>query len=186
MRSLLWAVAGLVLGGIIHIVVILTLPAFAATRAWDRIAALDALNKPVVLPEVAQGQPNPLGLDPDLAYAVCRFDLRGGAASISGDLPEDFWSIAVYDRAGTVIYSGTNRDNASQSLNVGFFDPGQTQLLAQQKLDVDDDLDIVEVQEDDVFALVRLAPPESVMRPRYEDALRALTCGPLPANPANG
>ena len=38
-RTLLWLLAGVVLGGIIHIAVILSLPSLSATSAWDHVAA---------------------------------------------------------------------------------------------------------------------------------------------------
>lgn len=179
MRTLLWGVAGILLGIVIHIIVILTLPALAATSAWDRIAALEARDKPVVLPAVQAGEPNPLRLDPELLYAVCQFDLRAGAASVEGTLPNVFWSVAVYGRAGTVLYSTTNRDSAGQALDLGIFNPAQTRLLAEQKLDVAEGLLIVESREEDVFVVIRLAPPHPALRARYEAALSRLSCGTI-------
>jgi uncharacterized membrane protein len=129
---------------------------------------------------VAAGQPNPLQLDPELAYAVCRLDLRQGPGTVAGRLPQVFWSVAVYGRNGTVVYSTTNRDSTTTLLDLGLFNPAQTRLLAEQKLDVAEGLLIVEAQEDDLMVVVRLAPPHPAMRARYEQALSALKCGNLP------
>jgi uncharacterized membrane protein len=179
-RWLLWAFAGLVLGGVIHIAVILGLPSLTSTVAWDQVATLGAAPGPVVLPAIKPGAPNPLRLDPELTYAVCQLDLRKGPATVAGTLPQSFWSVAVYNRTGAVIYSTTNRDGLGTSLDVGLFDAAQTRLLAEQKLDVADGLLIVEASDDDVLVVVRLAPPQPVMRPRYEKALAALKCGNIP------
>lgn len=179
-RTVLWLLAGLVLGGIIHIAVILALPALSATAAWDRVAALGSAAGPTVLPAAKAGEPNPLRLDPELAYAVCRVDLRNGPASVSGTLPQAFWSVAVYGRNGTVVYSTTNRDGIGTQLDLGVFNPAQTRLLAEQKLDVAEGLLIVEATEDDLVVLVRLAPPHPEMRARYEKALTGLKCGTIP------
>jgi uncharacterized membrane protein len=176
-RTLLWLLAGLMLGGIVHIAVILMVPRFASNDTWSRVEALDALDRIVVLPPAVAGAPNPFGLDPELAYAVCRINLAAGPGEVSGALPRAFWSVAVYDRGGTVIYSTANRDGASNQLDLGIFNPAQTRLLAQQQLDVAEGLLIVESQSDDVFVLVRLAPPHEVMRPRYEAMLADLVCG---------
>jgi uncharacterized membrane protein len=175
-RTLLWLLGGVLLGAVIHIVVILTLPGLAATSAWDRVAALGAGDKPVVLPQIAAGTPNPLRLDPELTYAACQLDLAKGAGIVSGTLPAAFWSVSVYDKAGTVLYSTTSRDGAGQVLDVGLFDASQTRLLAEQKLDVAEGLLIVEAPEDNVMVVVRLAPPQPAMRARYEQALSSLTC----------
>lgn len=178
-RTGLWLLAGVVLGGIIHIAVILSLPALSATAAWDRVAVAGTGPGPTILPAARAGQPNPLRLDPELAYAVCRIDLKAGPASVSGTLPQAYWSVAVYSRAGTVVYSTTNRDGIGTALDLGVFNPGQTRLLAEQKLDVAEGLLIVEAKEDDLFVVVRLAPPHPEMRERYEKALSALKCGTI-------
>ena len=178
-RWLLWIAGGLVLGGIIHIVVILSLPALTTTAAWDRIVALGDAPGPKILPAAVAGSENPLGLDPDLAYAVCRLDLRQGPASVSGALPRDFWSVAVYGRSGTVLYSTTNRDIGSPQLELGVFNAAQTRLLAEQRLDIAEGLLIVEAREDDLFVVVRAALPHPEVRARYEKALAGLRCATI-------
>ena len=178
-RTLLWLFGGVVLGGIIHIAVILSLPSLSATAAWDRVAVVGAGPGPTVLPAAKAGEANPLRLDPELAYAVCKIDLRNGPASVSGTLPQAYWSVAVYSRAGTVVYSTTNRDGIGTALDLGIFNPGQTRLLAEQKLDVAEGLLIVEAQQDELMVVVRLAPPHPAMRARYEKALTGLKCGTI-------
>jgi len=180
-RTLLWLLGGVVLGGVIHLAVILSLPSVSTNAAWSHVKALDAVGAPVVLPVVIAGEPNPLHLDPELAYAVCRVDLREGAGLVRGVLPRAFWSVAVYGRAGTILYSTTNRDGIGQNLELGIFNQAQTRLLAEQQLDVAEGLLIVESNDDDVFVVVRLAPPHQVMRSRYEAALEKISCGTIPA-----
>lgn len=176
-RTGLWILAGLMLGAVIHIGVILVLPAYATNDIWSRVVALGALDNTIVLPTVAAAEPNPMGLDPELAYAVCQIDLANAPGVVSGVLPQGYWSVAVFDRAGTVIYSTTNRDGLGQALDLGIFNPGQMRLLAQQQLDIAEGLLIVEAKDDDVFAVVRVAPPYPAVRSRYETSLSELVCG---------
>jgi uncharacterized membrane protein len=176
-RTALWVLAGTMLGIIIHIGVVLVLPAYASNDVWSRIAALQAIDHAVVLPAIKPGEPNPMGLDPELAYAVCQIDLELGPGVVSGVLPQGFWSVAVFDRAGTIVYATTNRDGLGQSLDMGIFNPAQTRLLAQQQLDIAEGLLIVEAKDNDVFAVVRVAPPYPAVRARYEAALSELVCG---------
>ena len=180
-RTALWVFGGLVLGGIIHIAVILALPVMSGGGVWAQVAAMGALNKPIVLPAAEAGQPNPLRLDPELTYAVCQIDLRKGPGTVSGTLPQAFWSVAVYNHAGIALYSTTNRDGIGQNLELGIFNPVQTRLLAEQKLDVAEGLLIVESRDDDVYVVIRLHPEQQVMRARYEDQLRTLSCRNIPA-----
>ena len=79
----------------IFVAVILALPALTGGSVWSQVSALDALNKPVVLPAVQAGEPNPLRLDPELTYAVCRIDLRQAPGMVSGPLPPALWALAV-------------------------------------------------------------------------------------------
>src|SRR5690606_13046100 len=116
-------------------------------------------------------EPNPLRLDPELTYAVCEIDLRKGPGLLRGTLPLAFWSVAVYAPSGAIIYSTTNRDGIGTTLELGIFNPAQTRLLAEQKLDVAEGLLIVEANVDDILAVVRLAPAHQAMRERYEAAL---------------
>jgi uncharacterized membrane protein len=178
-RWAIWIAGGLVLGAIIHIAVILSLPLLITESLWTRVSTIDALNRPVVLAAPLAGEPNPLRLDPELAYAVCRIDLRQGPGVVQGLLPQAFWSIAVYGRSGTVIYSTTNRDGIGQVLDLGIFNAAQTRLLAEQQLDIAEGLLIVESREDDVIVAVRLAPPHQAMRRRFEADLAKLSCGNL-------
>lgn len=175
-RTALYAVAGIILGIIIHLVVILTLPALADNAVYTRISTMDIVNKTTLLPVPKPGEANPFKLDPDLSYAICRLDLSGGPGEVTGTLPVAFWSLAVYDKFGTVLYSTTNRDGIGQTLDLGIFDPAQTRLLAEQKIDIAPGLLIVEARTDDVFVLVRLAPPHPSMRDRYEAQLQRLAC----------
>lgn len=175
-RTALYIAAGLLLGLLIHIVVILTLPSLAANNVATRLTAVAQVNTPVLLPAIKPGDANPLRLDPDLTYALCRLDLKSGPGEVTATLPLAFWSVAVYDTSGTVIYSTTNRDGIGQTLDLGIFDAAQTRLLAEQKIDVDAGLLIVESQTDDVFVVVRLAPEQPAMRDRYAAQLGKLIC----------
>lgn len=175
-RTALYLFGGVLLGLLIHLVVILTLPSLASNNVASRLAIIGQLNKTVELADVAAGAPNPLRLDPNLAYAICRLDLGNGPGEVSGTLPLAFWSVAVYDKTGTVLYSTTNRDGIGQTLDLGVFDPAQTRLLAEQKIDVADGLLIVEANTDDIFVVVRLAPEQPAMRDRYKAQLSKLGC----------
>jgi len=176
-RSLLYGLGGLLLGLLIHLVVILTLPALARDGVAARVdAVVPDINKTVLFGDLRADDPNPFRLDPDLTYALCRMNLKEGPGEVVATLPTSFWSVAVFNRDGTVIYSTTNRDGIGQSLDLGIFDPGQTRLLAEQKIDINAGLLIVEAPTDDVFVLVRLAPPQAAVRARYQAALSRLNC----------
>jgi uncharacterized membrane protein len=179
-RVILWLFGGVLLGGIIHIFVILSLPRLAEETTWSRIEALEAQHKMVVLPTVEAGAENPFALDPELVYGVCQVDLSEGPAYLRGTLPDAFWSLAIFNPSGAVTYSTTNRDGIGQTVELGIFNADQTRQLARQQLDIEEGLLVVEAVTDQLFILVRLAPPHEVMRPRFAERLAALSCGPRP------
>lgn len=178
-RWAIWIAAGIISGLMLHLIIILGLPGVAAHNAWEDISELEALAKVVVLDTPAPGDANPLGLDPELVYAVCQFDLSQGPGVFDGTLPEDFWSIGIFDRQGSAIYSTTNRSGVGTQLQLGIFNPAQTRLLAEQQFEIDEGLLIVETPGNDVLAIIRLAVPQPTMRDRYANALRTLQCGHL-------
>lgn len=178
-RLLFWIVGGAVLGGLIHLVVILTLPGAATRDIWTRLETAAPLETLVVLDDIAPGQPNPLGLDPELLYGVCRLELGDGPGIVNGQLPLAFWSVSVFNRDGHVVYATTNRSGSGQLLDMGIFNPAQTRLLAEQRFEIDEGLLIVEAGGNDVAVVVRLAPPHRAMRDRYREALAALSCGTI-------
>ncbi|SFV35926.1 Uncharacterized membrane protein [Devosia crocina] len=177
-RVILWLLGGVLLGGIIHVIVILTLPHLADETTWTRIEAIGARNVMTILPPIEPGEPNPLQLDPELVYGLCQVDLEEGPAYLSGTLPDAFWSLAIFDAAGVVTYSTTNRDGIGQTVELGIFNAAQTRLLAQQQLDIAEGLLVVEAETDQLAVLVRLAPPHEVMRERFTERLSAIRCGP--------
>lgn len=178
-RTLVWLVAGALLGLVVHITVVLALPAMASRDIWSRLGTSVTTGSISLLPMPEADKPNPLRLDPELVYGICRMDLAMAPGVLTGVLPNAFWSVAVYDRGGTVIYSTTNRDGIGQVLDIGVFNPGQTRLLAQQRLDVAEGLLIVESSTNEVLVVVRLAPPHPAMRARFEAAVTALRCGAM-------
>lgn len=179
-RSLLWAAGGLMLGLMIHIMVIFILPNFATSDLWSRVVELGPAAEIRVLDPVTAGAPNPMGLDPALAYAICRLDLHSGPGSVTGILPDDFWSVSVFGRDGTVIYSTTSRSSRGNALDLSVFNSVQIKALAKPSLTPDSNQLVVQSKADDVFVAVRLMPPHPEMLARYRAVLAELNCGNIP------
>ena len=176
-RVLLWITGGLVLGGIIHLAVILTLPTVATNDLWDRISEMTEPGEVMLLDATDPGERNLLQLDPELVYALCRFDLSQGPGVMEGELPLDFWSLGIFDSNGVAVYSTTNRAGVGRTLQLGLFNINQTRLLAEQQFEIEQGMLIVESPANLVFAVVRLAPPHPAMHARYKTGLESIGCG---------
>ena len=178
-RYTLWGFSGLLLGLIIHLTLILGLPKFQPNTVWTYISQLGEPGEVVTLGRLESGSENKLHLDPEMAYATCRFDLARGPGVLSGPLPDDFWSIGVFDVDGVAIYGTTNRSGVGKSLELGIFNSAQTRLLAEQQITLQEGLLIIESPQNQIFVVVRLAPPHPVMWDRYTKMLEQLRCGHL-------
>lgn len=182
MRLALWALGGIVLGLMIHLISILILPQVVGNALFTRVSALNALNRTVLLPALEPKGANPFGLDPKFAYAVCALDLRDGPGTLRGILPNAFWSVSAYAPSGVSLYSTTNRSSATSVLDLAVFTPDQLKALDNQEIPIIPDTLIAESPQPDVFVVVRLAPSQPAMLARYRTALEDLSCGPLQAD----
>ena len=110
-RTLYWAIAGLMLGGIVHIVAVLGIPEFAAGTAWKRLRTQTPANAFKLLAAASpELQPIPF-MAPDVRYAVCRFDLSSSApVFVRGKLLDASWSVGLYTPAGDNFYAMTSAD----------------------------------------------------------------------------
>ncbi len=175
-RFFFWILGGVLLGGLIHLVVILTLPNSASRDVWHRLENLAPVARMTVLEDIEPGAPNPLQLDPALLYGICRLELGDGPGVINGQLPMAFWSVAVFNPEGHTIYATTNRSATGRVLDLGVFAPSQIRMLAEQRFDIDESSLIVESDGNDAAVVLRLAPPHPAMRERYREMLQALSC----------
>lgn len=175
-RLALWVLAGLILGGIIHLSVILLVPSYAERDAWSRLASIAPDQAFVALDQDEQDLASALQLDPALAYGVCQFDLARGPIFIDGKLPHSFWSIAIAARDGRVIYSTTSRAGSGDEIKIGVFNPAQSRLLAEEGLEIGQGFLIVNAPSNQLTAIVRLWPEHEPLRPRYNEALEQISC----------
>lgn len=108
--SLYWALAGVVLGGAIHIFAVLALPYLAEARAWEQLRQRTPVNAAVLLPTpTPEAQLLPM-MAHDVRYAVCRFDLLDGPVTFRTQLLDSAWSISIYTPLGLNHYTVTGAD----------------------------------------------------------------------------
>lgn len=113
MNRLLYALAlGLVGAALVHVAMMLALPALAADRAWKHLASALPLEAPRRLEaaglNVAPG-------DPLFRVVLCRFDLHGGPLLLTAAGRSAYWSAAVLmpdGRAVASVNSGMTGDEA--------------------------------------------------------------------------
>ena len=99
------AAAALFAAAILHILATLATPHLIPTSGYGRLAGDLPENAMQILPAVGpDAQPIPF-LSPDARYAICRFDTRDGAVSLSAVLPDPGWVLALFSPEGDNFFT---------------------------------------------------------------------------------
>jgi uncharacterized membrane protein len=178
MRWLGWLLAGLVLGGIVHLATVLILPRTATQDAYSRLLPLTEPNKITLLP-----LPSPQGavvalMDPAFAVAVCRYDLTGGPLKLQTPLTPAYTSVSFYSREGRAYYAINDRAAGRRAIELDV-------MTAQQRSEVPEDEEvtaadrlIVESPSSTGLIVLRALAPEPGQMPRMRGLLSAAQCRP--------
>ena len=110
-------VGALLLGGIVHICATLAVPVAGSGHAYQRLRATLPLNRMVILPAPTPARmPLPF-LSPDMLYAMCRYELTGGAVTVTAMLADAGWALSLHTPGGENFYvmpgQASRRDEVS-------------------------------------------------------------------------
>lgn len=171
------AAAALFAAAILHILATLATPRLIPTSGYGRLAGDLPENKMQILPPVTpDAQPLPF-LSPDARYAVCRFDTRDGAVSLSAMLPEPGWVLALFSPAGdnffTSVASPERRAEVSILLVPGddtwrAGTPGTGVAVTQE--------DTLTIPANEGIAIIRAPDRGEAYRPRAMAELKRASC----------
>lgn len=155
-RTILFIVGGVLLGGIIHIAIIFMVPYFADRDAWAQLERFGREDEFHALALSTAGTEPLKSLDPWMLHAVCRFSLEDEPVRVTATLPDDFWSVAVFDRRGRNVYSLNHRSAERESLDLAIITPVQMAQLRQDPPESLDTVIAIELPLDEGFVLLRI------------------------------
>lgn len=175
-RWLLWLLAGLLLGGVVHFATILILPRTATRDAYARIEPLAPVNAFTLLP-APQSDKAPLPfMDPAFATAVCRYDLSDGWLKLTAPVSQAYTSVTFYTRAGVAYYSINDRSAGRRMVELDLMTPAQrAELPTDEEVTAADRL-IVESPTSSGLIVVRALIPEPGLRSMANTAVSAAKC----------
>lgn len=176
-RTLLFALGGLLLGGVIHIAIVFMVPYYAPNDAWAQMGRFGRDAQFHILPVPEAGAEPLVSLDPRMVQAVCRFNLADGPLRIRAELPDEFWSVAVFDRRGRNIYSLNDRAAERSRLDLAILTPVQMAQLRQNPPASLESAIVLELPIDAGFALLRAFVPDDSLLPSVTSSLRNADCG---------
>ena len=142
-RLIPWLFAGLCLGGIAHILSILTMPALSKSDATSRLFALGTPNEVVLLPKPGPGDTLIPFSDPNVLASVCPFDLRAAPLRIRVAQGSQYLTVAFLQPGGSIFYSLSDKANPNGALDIRLTNAAQLQVIEAND---PDDQDVAELR----------------------------------------
>lgn len=175
-RTILWALGGLFLAAIIHILAVMNVPDNTTDDAWARASAFGPDARFNLLPEVLPGaEPLPM-LDPQMAHAMCRFTLERGPVRLDANVPDTFWSFSLFNRRGETTYSFNDRTSGEGKLAMLVLTSAQLSILRESPPPDLETLIVIETPDDHALALLRAFVPDAQHKQPIRTALAAAKC----------
>jgi len=120
-----------VLSALVHFVIVLTIPLVATRDAYASLSELAQPGETVVLPRASSGVRRFPYLDPAVATAFCRYDLRDGPVRVRAPLGRaGVTSISLHSGRGAVFYALTDRAATHGAIEAVIVTSAQLRALA--------------------------------------------------------
>jgi uncharacterized membrane protein len=175
-RLLFTIIAGVLLGGIVHLVSVLALPRIASNDAYARLAPATKLNAVTPLPLAdPNNEPMPF-MDPAFAMAVCRYDLSGGSIKLTVPVSQAYTSVSFYTRNDVAYYAINDRSAGRKVIELDLMTEAQhAELPEDEDVTAADRLIIDSPTATGLIVLKALAPEPGLM-PQAQASLAASSC----------
>ena len=112
----LWIAVTLMVAALVHTGTVRALPRVLMARALTRVGARNVMHYsgPANASSRTFVRPNP-----DMLYAVCRFDLSSGPVKLTAHVAHStYWSVFAYDAATNIFFARNDRQIAGDSIEI--------------------------------------------------------------------
>jgi uncharacterized membrane protein len=180
-RALLWILAAILLGGIVHLSTVLAMPQAAKQDAYSRLTPLTPVNAMIQLAAPTAGAELMPFMDPAFAAAVCRYDLTAGPLKLLAPVSQAYTSVTFYTRKSVAYYAINDRAAGRRTIELDLMTTAQhAQVPEDEEVTAADRL-IIESPTSMGLIVVRALAPEPGLMPMARQALAAATCRIQPA-----
>jgi len=176
-KWLAWILAGLILGGIVHLSSVLILPSAAPQDAYSRLLPMTETNKMSLLPMPTPETAAVPFMDPAFASAVCRYDLSGGPLKLQAPISQSYISVSFYSRQGIAYYAVNDRAAGRRTIELELMTPQQRGQVPEDEEVTAADRLIIESPSPTGLIVLRALAPEPGQLPRMRGLLSAAQCG---------
>ena len=187
-RLLFTVLAGLLLGGVVHLVSVLALPRIASQDAYSRLTPITKLNAVSALPQADPGNTLMPFMDPAFATAICRYDLSDGPIKLAVPVTQSYTSVSFYTRSDVAYYAINDRSAGKKVIELDLMTEAQhADLPEDEEITAADRLIIDSPGNTGLIVLKALAAEPGLM-PQAQASLAAASCKmqtePAPAKQA--
>ena len=176
MRWLLWILAGILLGGIVHLATILALPRTASQDAYARLAPITPVNAMTPIPAPTPANAILPFMDPAFAVAVCRYDLTAGPMKFTAPVSQAYTSVTFYTRYGVAYYAINDRAAGRRLIELDLMTTPQREDLPDDENVTAADRLIIESPTLTGLIVVRALSPEPGLMPMARASLADAKC----------
>lgn len=168
---------GLAGAAVLHIIIIMALPAFTGLDAYTRLQSYEAPNRFLVFSD----RPDENGFsngDPYLRVAACTFEIGDRPLHLmaSGSVP--FWSFAVYDSSSNEVFSMNDRSAAGGDLDAIVASPQQLAGIRKTNPDIISQSVLIEMPRPEGYVVLRALAPSASFEEGARDFLAEASCEP--------
>ncbi|MCP4615882.1 MAG: DUF1254 domain-containing protein [Bradyrhizobium sp.] len=181
-------IAGVLLGGIVHLVAVLALPRIATQDAYSRLTPTTKLNAVTQLP-IADPTNAPMPfMDPAFAIAICRYDLSGGPIKLAVPVSQAYTSVSFYTRNEVAYYAINDRSAGRKVIELDLMTEAQHSDLPEEEDVTSADRLIIDSPTETGLIVMKAFAPEPGLMPQAQASLAASRCEvqtePTPAKQA--
>ena len=175
-RALLWILAAVLLGGIVHLSTVLAMPQAAKQDAYSRLAPLTPVNTMVPLAATKAGAEIMPFMDPAFGAVVCRYDLSSGPLKLIAPVSQAYTSVTFYTRRSVAFYAINDRAAGRRTIELDLMTAAQhAQVPEDEEVTAADRL-IIESPTTMGLIVLRALAPEPGLMTMARQALAAATC----------
>ena len=169
-------IAGVLLGGVVHLVSVLALPRIATQDAYSRLTPMTKLNAVTSLP-LADPNNSPMPfMDPAFAMAICRYDLSGGPIKLKVPVSQAYTSVSFYTRNEVAYYAINDRSAGKKVIELDLMTEAQHNELPEDEEVTAADRLIIDSPTATGLILLKALAPEPGLMPQAQASLAASTC----------
>jgi uncharacterized membrane protein len=175
-RILFTIIAGVLLGGVVHLVSVLALPRIASQDAYSRLTPLTKVNAVTALPAADPGNTLMPYLDPAFATAVCRYDLSGGPIKLAVPVSQAYTSVSFYTRSDVAYYAINDRSAGRKVIELDLMTEAQHADLPEDEDVTAADRLIIDSPTVTGLIVLKALAPEPGLTPQAQASLAASSC----------